>query len=287
MRVALEFEKIAGDIPGSEGPCVTAAGRIFLVSPPQGRILEYREGSGVSELVTYKGAPAGLQTDPEGNLWVADMMRGIVKVSSDGEVIPIVETFEGQPMRGCNDLAFDSVGNLYFTAPAGSSADHKTGEVFCRLSDGRVHRLAGGFAFSNGIAVSADDRTLVVAETFTRSLIAFSLEGPGLVESRRVFAVMSGSHRVGADGMDFDERGRLISTNYGEDCLDVLLPDGTLERRVDLPFARPSNVHFAGPRSRTLLITEHSSNSLWRTTWDCAGQAQFGWPPPHSSLKPL
>ena len=78
--------------------------------------------------------------------------------------------------------------------------------------------LAGGFAFSNGIAVSADDQTLVVADPFMRSLIAFSL---------------------------------------------------------------------AGPRSRTLLITEHSLNSLWRTTWDCAGQAQRSWPPTDSPLKPL
>jgi len=278
MSTALAFEKIAENIPGAEGPCVTAAGRTFLVAPSEGRILEYCEGRGLRAFVRYDGAPAGLQTDPEGNLWVADMKRGILKVTPDGEIEPVVETFEDHAMRGCNDLAFDSVGNLYFTAPAGSSADNRTGEVFCRLIDGSVLRLAGEFAFSNGIAVSADDRTLIVAETFARSLIAFSLDGPGRIRARKIFAVLSGSHRVGADGMDFDERGRLIATNYGENCLDVLRPDGSLERRVDLPFGRPSNVHFAGPQSHTLLITEHLSNCLWRTTWDCAGQTQFGWP---------
>jgi sugar lactone lactonase YvrE len=49
------------------------------------------------------------------------MERGILRVCGHGSVVAEVAEFEGKPIRGCNDLAFDSEGDLYFTAPAGSN----------------------------------------------------------------------------------------------------------------------------------------------------------------------
>lgn len=271
------FSRIAGDIPGCEGPLVTKDGRIFVVEPRNGLVLEIGADGARSVFADTGGVPAGLQLHSDGSIWVADMKLGILRVSPDGSVVPVVTTFDGAPIRGCNDCSFDSQGNLYFTAPAGSSADRPEGEVFCRLADGGVLRLGEGYAFCNGLAVSADDRLLIVAETFTKRLHGYRLSGPGAVAEKFLFATLPGDHRGGPDGIDFDARGRLIATNLGAGHLEVLLPDGTLEQRVALPFAHPSNVHFAGDGSRTLLITEHTNHALWRTEWECAGQRQFGW----------
>ncbi len=271
------IEAIAQGIPGSEGPLVTKDGRIFVVAPGEGLILEIGANGEKMPLANTGGMPAGLQLHRDGSIWVADMSFGILRITLDGKVTTEVGTFGTKPMRGCNDCSFDSEGNLYFTAPAGSSAGTPTGEVYCRLADGDVRRLDGGYAFSNGLAISGNDRLLIVAETFTKRLYGYKLDAPGVIREKFLFAMLPGDHCGGPDGIDFDEQGRLIATNLGASHLEVFAPDGRLEKRLPLPFERPSNVHFAGPGSHTLLITEHTHCGLWKTEWDCAGQLQFGW----------
>lgn len=267
---------LAGGIPGAEGPCTTPQGTVYLVAPAAGevRILE----NGTTRVVASTGGiPAGLQLDRDASLVVADMAKGILRVTPDGRVSDVVRQMEGAPIRGCNDVSFDSMGNLYFTAPAGSSAANPCGELFCRQRDGTVSRLDGGFAFCNGLAVSADDRILIVAETHTKKLWAYDLPAPGMVEGKRVFATLEGDHRGGPDGIDFDADGCLIATNYGGARLEVFDPAGRRIRRIHLPFQKPSNVHFRGPESTILLVTEHDNESLWEFDYGMLGQQQYGW----------
>lgn len=248
-----------------------------MVQPSGGSILEIGPDGSKKEFANTGGIPAGLQLHQDGSIWVADMKKGVLRVTMDGAVESMVTTFEGKPIRGCNDCYFDSKGNLYFTAPAGSSGTTPCGELFCRKADGSVRRLDEGFAFCNGLAVSADDRVLIVAETFTKRLYAYDISAPGEVGERRLFATLPGDHKGGPDGLDFDEEGHLIATNWGGAHLEIYSPDGQLIERVPLPFDKPSNVHFAGSGSTDLLVTEHTENGLWRGSWRCAGQTQFGW----------
>jgi len=196
----------------------------------------------------------------------------------DGSVGDVSREYAGRPIRGCNDLAFDSGGNLYFTAPAGSSADDPCGELFCRRADGELIRMDGRYAFCNGLAVSGDDRLLVVAETRSKHLWAYDLKEPGAAAGeRRVFATASGTHWGGPDGMDFDAEGHLIVANHGAGLLEVFGPGGELVRRIETPFDKPSNVHFAAPGSTELWLTEHDENGIWRFDYGVAGQDQYGW----------
>lgn len=272
------FEKISEDIAGSEGPLVTLDGRTFMVEPRSGSIFEIDAQGHKSLLASTGGIPAGLQLHADGSIWVADMKLGILRVTiADGLVESVVSDFGGQPIRGCNDCSFDSQGNLYFTAPAGSSQDVPCGEVFCRLADGTLRQLDTGFAFCNGIAISADDTLLIVAETFTKRLYGYRLTSPGEVGEKFLFGTLPGDHRGGPDGIDFDVEGNLIATNWGGGHLEVFSPDGVLIQRAVLPFDKPSNLHFTSPGSRTLLITEHTENALWRCEWPTSGQLQYGW----------
>lgn len=273
----MSFIQVASGIKGSEGPLVTRDGRVFLVEPEASTILEIGPGGEKTVLATTGGIPAGLQLHRDGSIYVADMKLGILRVDRSGAVYGVVTEHNGRPMRGCNDCSFDSAGNLYFTAPGGSSKDAATGEVFCLLAGGQLLRIDGGYAFSNGIAVSADDGLLIVAETFTKRLFGYRLDGAGRVAGKFLFAMLPGEHFGGPDGIEFDAEGNLIATNWGGGHLEVFSPDGALLRRVAMPFEKPSNLHFEGPGSRTLLITEHSTSGLWRTGWPCGGQMQFGW----------
>jgi gluconolactonase len=262
-----QFTQIALGIPGAEGPVFDRAGRLFVVEPPAGRILQIYDDGRTREHANTGGIPAGLAVDAEDHLWVADMRRGLLRVSPDGTVEGVVERFEDKPIRGCNDLTIDEQGNIYFTAPAGSNADNPVGELYCRLIDAQVLRLDQGFAFCNGIALWPRGKMLVVAETFTRKLWAYDVVAAGRLANKRVWATLSGSHRGGPDGIDFDIDGNLLATNWGGGAIEVFDPHGKPLERIATPFEQPSNLHFGGADGCDLWITEHTNNAVWKTRW--------------------
>lgn len=148
------------------------------------------------------------------------------------------------------------------------------GSLYCYTTSGEVILLETGFRFCNGIAVTKDDKTLIVAETPTKSLWAYDIDGPGKLSNKRLWGKVPGDHEGGPDGMDFDEQGRLIVANWGSWHLEVYSPAGEHIKRVRCPFRNPSNVHFA-PGSRMLYVTEHEYHGVWQFEWECPGQVQY------------
>ncbi|MEM1097156.1 MAG: SMP-30/gluconolactonase/LRE family protein [Planctomycetota bacterium] len=263
--------RVAEGVPGAEGPIYDHDGRWFVVSS-DGPVLQIDPRTGDRrQHARTDGTPAGLQVDADNHLWLIDAELGVLRIAPDGTTTPVCTHQDGAALSGCNDGALDSAGNLYFTVPAGSSVASPHGRVCCRMADGGLRTVAEGFAFCNGLAVSEDERTLVVAETWTKRLIAFDLPEPGVARNRRTFAALPGDHPCGPDGIDFDAEGRLISTNYGNGELDVFAPDGELIERIDLPFGAVSNLHLGGPDGRDLLVTEHDAPGVWRGRWSAPG----------------
>ncbi len=270
-----EFKKIAENIPGAEGPVLDLDGRFFMVAPNDGLLVQVTEGGQVTTHADTGGIPAGCQCDKENNIWIADMRLGVFRVEPDGTVHHEVATFAGEPIRGCNDCAFDGNGNLWITAPGGSGEGKPVGELFCRALDGEVTRIDGGYQFCNGIAVTGDDSTLIIAETPTKSLWAYDIEGPGKAVDKRLWGKLPGDLEGGPDGMDFDEDGNLLATHWGSGAIEVFDPDGNWKESIETPFERPSNVHFVGEDRQTVYVTEHDDNALWSFRWDRPGQAQY------------
>ena len=270
--VSAKFEKVAAGIPGAEGPVFDRAGRFFVVEPFAGKILQVQGAGQMREHANTGGIPAGLAVDARDHLWVADMKLGLLRVSPTGEVEPVVSRFEDQPIRGCNDLVLDQHENVYCTAPAGSNWKDRVGELYCWLaSSRRLERLDAGFAFCNGIALTADQRTLIVAETMTKALWAYEVEAPGVVKDKRHWATLPGDHHGGPDGIDFDTAGNLLATNWGGGSIDVFDPRGNLIDRVITPFEKPSNLHFGGADGCDVYVTEHTNDAVWKTRWKRPG----------------
>lgn len=268
-----KFKKIIENIPGAEGPAVDSAGRIFMVAPKLGQVIQVEKGSH-REVLNTRGMPAGLQIDSMDNIWIADMRRGILCYDKLPNLLyPLVSHYEGEPIRGCNDLALTPQGCLYFTAPGGSSEKNPVGEVFWRDTNGKVERFDQGLAFPNGIAVSPDLTFLVFAETFGRRLWRWYLDKRGKPVQKELFAVLPGNTSLGGDGMDFDAEGYLLATNYGESEIDVYTPKGELNERIALPFKNPSNID-ALYEKNGWVITEHQSNALWHFKFKRSGLKQ-------------
>ncbi|GFR81472.1 diisopropyl-fluorophosphatase [Elysia marginata] len=297
-----EFSKVVDNIKGAEGPVFDTKGNFFMVAPevekdgkPAGQIVKVDLSSKQVEVICEPnidgngGIPAGCQVDKEGNLYVADMRLGILYVKPDGTFTQIAEKDAGgRTMQGCNDCALDYDGNLWFTAPAGEIApspylrsfEEPFGSIYCLTSDGVVVHLESNYRFSNGLAVkhSKEGRPekLIVAETPTRTLWSYDIEGPGKISKKTQWAKLPDPGcEGGPDGMDFDENGNLLVAHWGSSFIEVFGPEGRNPiKRIQCPFDKPSNLHFK-PSSNIVLVTEHTYHGLWRFEWECKGMPQF------------
>ena len=79
--------------------------------------------------------------------------------------------------HGWNEIVVDGRGNAYVN---GGGFDLMAGEEFAPgivglvTPDGSARQVADGIAFPNGMAITPDNSTLIVAESYARRLTAFS-----------------------------------------------------------------------------------------------------------------
>ncbi len=92
---------------------------------------------------------------------------------------------------GFNEIVVDAHGNVFVN---GGSFDLMAGEPFkpgivaVVTPNGEAREVADGIAFGNGMAVTPDDTTLIVAESYGKRLTAFDLTPNGTLSNRRVWA---------------------------------------------------------------------------------------------------
>ena len=122
---------------------------------------------------------------------------------------------------GWNDIVADGQGRAYvnsigFDFPGGEFAP---GLVALVDSDGSTRVVAEGLAFPNGMAISPDGSTLVVAESYGEQLTAYAIAADGTLGDARPWAATPGDH---PDGICFDASGALWYADVGnEHCVRV------------------------------------------------------------------
>jgi sugar lactone lactonase YvrE len=105
-----------------------------------------------------------------------------------------------------NDIVIDQRGRAYvnnigFDFPGGEPAP---GLVALVLSDGSVRKVADDLAFPNGMAITSDGATLIVAESYANQLTAYDIASDGNLANRRVWATVGEDH---PDGICVDAEG--------------------------------------------------------------------------------
>ena len=120
-----------------------------------------------------------------------------------------------------NDIVVDRAGNAYvdnvgFEFPGGEFAP---GTLALVKPDATARQVADGLAFPNGIAVTPDERALIVAESYAERLTAFEIDGDGGLRDRRVWAETPGDH---PDGICVDAEGAVWYADVGnKHCVRV------------------------------------------------------------------
>lgn len=173
------------------------------------------DGSGVETVVNTGGRPLGFDFTADGQLVVADAIRGLLAVGADGSTEVLADAVDGDPIRYADAVVIGADGRMFFTDASRRLSPKERGTFEAALLDilehsctgrvlvyepgsGRVAPVISGLCFPNGVALSGDGRQLFIAETgeyriwkvdaTARSLDAKSLAASG--DSRaRVIAV--------------------------------------------------------------------------------------------------
>jgi sugar lactone lactonase YvrE len=85
--------------------------------------------------------------------------------------------------------------------------EFRPGLIALVTPDGVVRQVADNLAFPNGMVVTPDNRTLIVAESFTGDLLAFDIANDGSLSKRRVWAALGGPGK--GDGICLDAEGAI------------------------------------------------------------------------------
>lgn len=135
---------------------------------------------------------------------------------------------------GWNDIVIDGRGNSYvnrigFDMTAG--ADFSPGTVAVVTPDGTARQVADGIAFPNGMAITADNATLLVADSYGNQLTAFDIEGNGDLTNRRVWADTGEDH---PDGICIDAEGAVWYADVGNQHCVRIREGGEVLQTVDV-----------------------------------------------------
>lgn len=189
--------------------------------------------------------PSGLGFRPDGTLLITSTSQRSV-LGYDGESVTTVAELADLVPADLGDMVVDGHGRAFI----GSQA--RTDGVVVRLDpDDTVTVVAHDLDFPNGMAITADGATLIVAESTGRRLTAFTIGADGTLSERRVFADgLDGP----PDGIVLDDAGGVWTSMTLAHQFQRITSGGTVTDRVHVGDRAAIACMLGGPERRTLFL---------------------------------
>jgi gluconolactonase len=295
-ELLMKIREIATGLQFPEGPIAMDDGSIVLVEIARGTLSRVTADGQIQVVANLGGGPNGAAIGPDGAVYVCNNGGFQFVKTSHGLLVPVgqaadysggriervnlatgraerlYESVEGLPLRGPNDIVFDSHGGFYFTDLGKTRATEmdRGGIFYGQPGGGAASVVARPVMTPNGIALSPDGNTLYYAETDGARVWAFDLTGPGQFKRTpqlsphggRMVAASPGGHYQYFDSMAVDAFGNLCVATLMHGGISVISPDGRMCSHVPLPDPITTNICFGGINRRTAFITLSGTGRL-------------------------
>lgn len=254
-----------------EGPCFDAAGSLFVVDVPFGRIFRVDRQGGWHLVADYDGWPNGMKMRADGKLVVTDYRNGLVEIDpATGAVTPLLRDWRSESFKGVNDLTLAANGDLYFTDQGQTGLQDPTGRVFRLAAGGGIDLLVDTVPSPNGLVLDLAERALYVAVTRANAVWRLPLFDRGRSSKVGAFIQLSGGG--GPDGLALDAEGGLVVAHLGT---GVWRFDryGFATHFVGPLGMTTTNIAFGGSDGRDLYMTESEAGEIRVARMPFSGRA--------------
>jgi sugar lactone lactonase YvrE len=196
-------------------------GRVWFSDWGAHQVIALDTGGSHEVVTTVASFPMCIDFLPDGRLLVVDSaQRRLLRREPDGSLVQHAD-LSAVSDKPWNDIVADDRGNVYvntigFDFPGGQFAP---GLIVLITPDGTVSQVADGLAFPNGMAISPDGMTLIIAESYANQLSAYDIGSDRGLGGRRVWADTPGDH---PDGICMDAEGAVWYADVGnQHCVRV------------------------------------------------------------------
>ena len=294
---------VADDLQFPEGPVALPDGSLLVVEIRRGTLTRIAPNGAKEIVAELGGGPNGAAIGPDGRCYICNnggyefneidgrYLPGTAPANYIGGWIEAVDLRTGRseilyrscgeiPLRGPNDLVFDSDGGFYFTDPGKlRKRDRDRGAVFYARADGtEIRQVVFPIDAPNGIGLSPHDDVLYVADTHSARIWAYDIESPGRIrrhrgrlrwEHGRMLAGLR-THSL-LDSLAVDAAGNVCVADIPHGGITVISPDGCVIEQHPMPDAFTTNIAFGGVELRTAYITQSSLGQVLSKEWPRPG----------------
>jgi gluconolactonase len=304
-----KIREITSGLRAPEGPVALKDGSVLVVELKGGALTRVAPDGKKEVVAEVEGAPNGAAIGPDGKVYICNN-GGLIFAEISGHTLPIpglppsyrggsiqrvdlasgkVETVytecNGHPLRGPNDLVFDSTGGMWFTdfGKVEERRRDRGGVYYARPDGSLIKEMIYPIDGPNGIGLAPGDKRLYVPQTFEGRVWQWDIPSPG--ELTRIenpggeFLSGPGGGTLLAglpgyqlfDSMAVDGDGNVCVATLINGGITVISPDGKSIEHIPMPDPITTNICFGGPDLKTAYITLLATGKLVAIDWPRPG----------------